>query len=208
MRITSCTPCWGRPERTKRAIECVLDQNINNWEAFFVGDGCECLKNLIDSGTSKQYIEKAESGGNKLHIYNLENHYGGFGYAVRNHIISKASGKYFLFIDNDDVVASNHFENYLLGIEGTSHGFAYCNTYIEPYNQIRNAQLEFGKIGHSEIIVSTDLIKTMPSQNPVYGHDWELIVGLTFSGHTFTKIESEPTYTIKCIGNHRTDTID
>ena len=208
MRITSCTPCWERPERTKRAIECVLNQSINNWEAFFIGDGCEHLENLISSGATKEYIEKAESCGNKLHIYNLENHQGGFGYAVRNHVISKAVGKYILFIDNDDVVAPNHFENYLLGIEGTSHGFAYYNTYIEPINQIRNAQLEFGKIGHSEIIVRTDLIKTMPPQNSVYGHDWELIMSLTSSNNSYIKIESEPTYTIKCIGNYRTDIID
>jgi hypothetical protein len=96
----------------------------------------------------------------------------------------------------------------LLGIEGTSHGFAYYNTYIEPHNQIRNAQLEFGKIGHSEIIVRTDLIKTMPPQNSIYGHDWDLIMALKSSNHSYIKIESEPTYTIKCIGNHRTDTID
>jgi len=208
MRITSCTPCFARPERTKRAIECVLNQSINNWEAFFIGDGCKDLEDLISSGTSKKYIEKAKLGGNKLYIYNLENHYGGFGYAVRNHIISKAIGEYFLFIDNDDVVANNHFENYLLGIEGTSHGFAYYNTYIEPYNQIRNAQLEFGKIGHSEIIVRTDLIKTMPPQNSVYGHDWDLLMALKSSNHSYIKIESEPTYTIKCIGNHRIDIID
>ena len=48
-RITISITCYGRPERTKRSIQCILDQDINGWEAFIMGDCCPDFQKLIDN---------------------------------------------------------------------------------------------------------------------------------------------------------------
>ena len=55
-RITVSMPCFGRPARTKRSIECIINQDINNWEAFIMGDRCPHFQQLIDSG----YLEEVK----------------------------------------------------------------------------------------------------------------------------------------------------
>jgi len=53
-RITISIACYQRPERTKRSIQCILDQDINGWEAFIMGDACPDFQKLIDSGYLKE----------------------------------------------------------------------------------------------------------------------------------------------------------
>lgn len=59
-RITISITCYGRPERTKRSIQCILDQDINNWEAFIMGDCCPDFQKLIDSGYLQSIKEEQE----------------------------------------------------------------------------------------------------------------------------------------------------
>ena len=84
-KLTICVPCYERPKRTIRALESVLAQDMNGWEAYFVGDGCHKFSNMCDEGVFEEYIKRAEENGNKLIIKNLE-HSGGWGYNVRNYI--------------------------------------------------------------------------------------------------------------------------
>ena len=98
--LTLCVPCFQRPKRTLRAVEAVLAQDMNNWEAFFIGDGCPEFQKLIDNGDFNRHIEAAKLNGNKLIVRNLKEHFGGWGYEVRNKIISAAVSKYTIFLDN------------------------------------------------------------------------------------------------------------
>ena len=47
-RITVCVPIYGRPARTLRAIDCILNQDINNWEAILIGDNCPDFNKLLN----------------------------------------------------------------------------------------------------------------------------------------------------------------
>ena len=49
MRLTISMPCFGRPQRTIRAIESICNQTINGWEALVVGDGCSVMQDYIFS---------------------------------------------------------------------------------------------------------------------------------------------------------------
>lgn len=40
MKLTLICPCWGRPERTLRAIDSVIAQDFDGYEAIFIGDFC------------------------------------------------------------------------------------------------------------------------------------------------------------------------
>lgn len=77
-KLTLCTPCYQRPNRTLRALESVVEQDMNGWEAYFVGDACPSFQNLLDDGSFDKYIQKAESKGNKIYVYNLPTHSGGW----------------------------------------------------------------------------------------------------------------------------------
>ena len=206
-KLTLVVPCYQRPQRTIRALESVIAQDMHGWEAYFIGDGCPEFQKLLDDGVFDSFKSKAKENGNTLHTYNLE-HEGFWGYNVRNHIISKAESKYTLFLDNDDVLKPNHFTNYYNGINNSLCDFVYFDTYIEPTNTTRNCRAAYGWIGLSEIIAKTELLKKMPPMQNFYGHDWTLIENMIRSGATHTKIETEPTYIIKGVGDFRNDTIN
>lgn len=198
-RLTLICPCYKKPQRTLRAIESVLKQDLNGWEAFFIGDGCEIFQQMMDDGIFSSFSEQALKNGNECYFVNLAEHTGFWGFQARNVGIDLARGKYIVFLDNDDVLMPNHFKNYLSAIENTDADMVYFNSYIEPLNSIRDADLRYGSIGHSEIIVKTEKLKGY-KQKPEYGHDWGMIEFLVRSKANIKKSEAEPTYIIKAIG--------
>jgi len=198
-RVTLICPCYNRPQRTLRAMESVINQNITTgWQAIFIGDGCPEFQKMIDGGEFDDFIND-QSTKNEFLAINAVQHYGGWGYMARNLGFQLAQGKYTLFMDNDDVLKPNHFQNYLSGIEGTEYDLAYYDTFIEPINQVRDAQLRFGSIGHHEIIMKTELLKDYKQDN-TYGHDWSLIEHFVRKGIKTIKVKSEPTYIVKAVG--------
>jgi len=208
-KLTLCVPCYERPQRTIRALESVMAQDLNGWEAYFVGDACHKFQKMCDEGVFKPYQEQAEKNGNKLNVYNLEEHHGGWGYNVRNHIFQKANSEYLIFLDNDDMIKPNHFTNYYTAIKDTDFDFAYLDTWIEPLNEPRRAELMFGRIGHHEIIVKTDFLKKMPPQLSHYSHDWTMIENLIRNQAKHSKISNRPqTYIVKALGDFRNDELD
>lgn len=181
VRITVNLPCYGRPERTKRSIQCILDQDINGWEAFIMGDCCPEFQKLIDSGYLQSIKEEQEKKGNIIHFFNAEVNGGGCGYRLTNHAIQNATGKYFVFFANDDVIDRTHFRNYL-EIENTDLDYMFFNSFIDPIGKARESVLAPSVIGHSEIILKTSLAKQLPEHSAKYGHDWEFINAMAKQG--------------------------
>jgi glycosyltransferase involved in cell wall biosynthesis len=210
MRLSVSMPCFGRPQRTIRAINCIANQNINGWEAFVIGDGCPVMQDFIDSNYFKDIIEMCSYNGNDLIINNNPVNQGGHGFAITNRNIEEAEGKYFIFFANDDIILPNHFENYLSQIEGTDLDFVYFNSQVKPTNSLRVSRLEYGMIGHSELIVRTEFLRQMPTHNEHYGHDWALIQSMiteSFGNHK--KAENCPaTYHVMSLSDNREQGID
>lgn len=175
IRLTLSMPCYGRPERTKRSIECITNQDTNGWEAFIMGDCCPDFQKLIDSGYLENIKQEQEKKGNIIHYFNAEINGGGCGYLLTNHAIRNASGKYFIFYANDDIILPNHFSNYLEIENYPDLDFMYFNSWVDPMKHIRISELQYSLIGHSEIIVKTDLAKQITPHNDRYGHDWDFI---------------------------------
>lgn len=214
-KVALIVPCFERPERTLRALDCVMAQDLNNWEAYFVGDKCPNIQNLIDSGKAHEYINAAKEKGNKLAIFNFPIHYGGWGYQGRNTCIRLCSADYVMFMDNDDVILSTHMSNYYNAISQTDNDFMYFNTLIDPIEHangmrglLRDSKLEKGLIGHSEIIVKSNLLKLLTPEKPEYNHDWLLIESMLNSVAKHEKHISQPTYMIMSVGELREKNID
>lgn len=208
IKLTISLPCFERPERTKRSIQCILDQDINGWEAFIMGDCCPHFQKLIDSGYLQSVKEEQEKKGNIIHYFNAEVNGGGCGYKLTNYAIENATGKYFIFYANDDVILNNHFSNYL-EIENTDLDYMYFNSWIDPTNSIRNATLGFCQIGHSEIILTSKLAKSLPAHDDIYGHDWRFIEKMIISGRGKKSTKNNLSYRVMSVPSFGTkDRID
>jgi glycosyltransferase involved in cell wall biosynthesis len=208
MRLTVSMPCFGRPQRTIRAINSIANQNANGWEALVIGDGCPVMQDFIDSNYFSDIQKNCEARGNDLYIANTLINQGGHGYAITNNNIKLARGKYFVFFANDDIILPNHFENYLSQIENTDFDFVYFNSEVKPTNSLRVSRLEYGMIGHSELIVRTDFLRQMPLHDAEYSHDWRLIEEMVKYGK-HKKAENCPaTYHVMSLSDNREQGID
>lgn len=207
-RITVSMPCWGRPERTKRSIEAILAQNMQGWEAIVIGDNCPHFRKLEESGWIYEKQQEAMEKGSKLIAFNAPKHSGGCGYKQTNFAIEQARGKYLIFYANDDVILPNHFSHYL-EIEGTNLDYMYFNSFVAPLNQVRHSELAPARIGHSEIIVKSELARKCRPHENKYGHDWEFIYELTRHGKGSKSKSKLTTYNVMSVPNYGTvDKID
>jgi glycosyltransferase involved in cell wall biosynthesis len=230
-KVAICMPCFGRPERTARAIESILAQTVNNWEAYIIGDCCPEFQLLMDANKKKDdnsWEARALAAGNEIIMFNSKTHEGGYGYTYRNYINHYNNAEYILYLDNDDTLQPNHLENYLAGIEGTDNDFVFFNTnlaFIEritPTNQvnpgtqapvfIRDAQVKDGWIGHAELIIRSKFLKDHQreiQQTAEYGHDWKFIQQMINAGAKYEKAQNPlATYNIMGAGELRETDID
>lgn len=214
-KISLIVPCYLRPQRTLRALDCILNQDMNGWEAWIVGDGCPNIEKMIDDGDCIPYEKEAYAKGNKIHFVNKRPHKGGWGYHARNFAISTSKGKYIMFMDNDDFIKNNHFSHYYNSIVGTNNDMMYFDTWLNPIEnrggingRLREAKLKFGDIGHHEIIAKSEVLKALPPQTDKWGHDWELVKNMMDSGCKIEKGFGEPTYLVMSVGELREQNID
>jgi glycosyltransferase involved in cell wall biosynthesis len=177
-RICIIVPCWKRPAGTRRIINNILNQTINNWEAFVIGDGCPVFNTLFDSREAEFYQKVAQRDGNKLHLFNLDKNYGGYGYHILNYGIQNTLAKYIVIGNNDDMIMPFHFENYLSEIENTDYDLVAYKTFCAFNNtydlSLRKTCFEKGGVGNAEIIMKTETARKY-QYTQEYGHDWEFI---------------------------------
>jgi hypothetical protein len=202
-RLTLSMPCYGRRKGTIRAIECIANQTMNSWEALVTGDGCPIMQDFVTSNYFADIVKDCESRGNSLVIKNNRFHNGGHGFHITNENIEKAKGRYFIFYANDDIILPNHFSNYLNSIECTDYDFMYFDSWVNPNNCKRVSRLNYGMIGHSELIIKTSFLKQMPKHNEHYGHDWELISAMAKHGKFAKSISQQTTYHVMSLPNNR-----
>lgn len=215
-KIAICLPCFGRPERTKRAIECILAQTINNWEAYIVGDCCPDFDKIMQENRAlgdKSWESRAEKDGNKIWMWNAQKHEGGWGYSIRNYVNHHNNAENILYLDNDDTIEPGHFYHRLRMMEDIvpRPDFIFCNTKCVFANYIRDAKMENGMIGHAELMIRSSFLEQhMEIQQKMnYGHDWDFIDQMVKAGARYEKVVSPyVTYNIMGAGELRETGID
>lgn len=200
-KLTCILPVFGRPQRTKRAIQSVLAQEFEGWQLIIINDACPYFEH-------KWLQDIRVSQNNELTYLTLDTNHNDYGSHARWIGLQFANGEHTIFLDNDDVILPKHFQNYQSIMDMHPHAvMGYTNTYVEPINYIREPRLEFGSIGHAEIIVKTDILKEAYQIDPSYGHDWTLIQRICGRGEVVYH-KSTPTYIIKSLQSHRESDID
>jgi glycosyltransferase involved in cell wall biosynthesis len=209
MKLSCVCPIWKRPQRTIRAIESVLAQDFIGAETLFMGDNCSLFQARLDDGTFAKYAEQAEAKGNKFVFKNLTERGNGWGHMARLEGIKLAEGEYICFLDNDDVLKPNHFENYYSFMKNNPDADAgYLNAYTVPWKKERNSVLSQGGIGNAELIIKADILKKEYQPDAEYEHDWRLVKRMREKGYKFVKSKSPATYMIMSIPNYRETNID
>lgn len=202
-------PCYKRPQRTRRMLECIKNQTLNGWELFLYGDCCSDYWDMVCSDWFKELDDYVSGKGNKIWQWDSNKHMGGYGYHAINRAISVASGDYFMFLGNDDIILPNHFQHYYDFIINSGLDFTYFNTYNEAIKMPRMSQLLHGSIGHSELIVRTSFLKQMPPHGPEYGHDWKLVQDMVSATHMYQKSSDELfTYRVMSVPGREEQGID
>lgn len=213
-KVSLIVPSYLRPQRTQRAIECIMNQDMQDFEAYIAGDKCPFIQELINSGKSLEYTKMAADKGIKLSIFNMPHHYAGYGYQSRNTCVQLAYGDYVMFMDNDDVIEANHISNYYNSISETDNDLMYFDSWVDPIEErgtrgkLRETKIEEGLIGHAEIIVKSSILKALKPETSEYNHDWFYIKQMVDAGVKYEKSTNKPTYKIMGVGELRETSID
>lgn len=217
MMLSFVLPCYKRPARTRRMLDCIAQQSMTGWEGHIYGDGCSDFASLLESDYYQDWQQKMADSGNVVLTGNMPENGGGHGYTVINKAIQEATGRYFIFLSNDDIITPNHFQHYVDGIEqlnalhSTIYDFSFFNTLLAASNNfVRISNLSFSGCGHSELIIRTEFLKQMPPHGPGYGHDWELIDNMMQRslGRYRKALSQQCSYEIRSIPGRSIDTID
>jgi glycosyltransferase involved in cell wall biosynthesis len=203
-KLSIIIPCYQRPQRTLRILDCILSQSFYPYHCMFISDGCDSFHSQLSNGM----FNRSYDNRNKIEFIELDKHYGGWGYKARETGIDSSDSEYTIFVDNDDFILPNHFENYYNAIANTDFDFVYLNSFVEPNNCIRHAELSYGSIGHSELIIKTSFLKKIPKPKDSYGHDFDLVMDMINAGAKHSKSFNNPTYIVKSIPNKIEPNID
>lgn len=209
MKITLICPCWGRPQRTLRALDSIVEQYFTGAEIIFIGDACPHFQARIDDGTFEDYAKRIAEKGNVFIYKNLEERGKGWGHMARKEGIEMATGKYICFLDNDDVLLPAHLTNYYQFMEANPDAHVgYLNARTVPWSRERNSCLSRGGIGHAELIFQAQALKDNYEPDAEYEHDWRLVDRMMKKGYIFKKSKSRATYMIMSVPNFREKDID
>lgn len=115
--ISIILPTYKRVSKIKKALNSILSQNYNNWEAIIVDNKSkDGTKEIVESYKNKNFS-----------FYEIENE--GVIAKSRNFAISKSKGKYLAFLDSDDWWSPDKLKktNYYIN---QGYNFLYHDMYI------------------------------------------------------------------------------
>lgn len=177
-------PCWGRPERTRRAIWSVLNQTEKNWELLCIGDACSVLAEI-------------QSPDPRVIIHNMPEHEGKYGTQCLNYGLSIAQGDWVCYLGNDDYLLPTHLMTRLT-TTSDDLDFIHFDALLATDGgyTIRKSTLAHAHTGGSELLVRTGVAKDVGFVDGNYGHDWRHIEGLMEKSRAWGYCDLPPTYVV------------
>ncbi|MBR0507208.1 MAG: glycosyltransferase [Clostridia bacterium] len=113
--VSAVIPVYNVEKYLRECLESISGQTYDNWEAILVDDGSK--------DGSGRICDEAAAKDARFRVIHKEN--GGVSIA-RNTGIEAAQGKYVLFIDSDDVVCPNYFEEMVRTAETYGSDLVLC----------------------------------------------------------------------------------
>jgi glycosyltransferase involved in cell wall biosynthesis len=182
-----------RKEKLIRAINSVLHQQCKcQFELIVIADRCPDTFNIVQT----EFADYFETGKN-IRLFLLpgetEIRTNRWNSSARNVGIDKASGKWVLYLDNDDYFANDYLRLLCNSIRALQHGRDWLIVDDMTYNGKqfvkRRCNLDYGNCGTSNIVHR----KTMKSRWPLVSQyardDWQFINNLTLESKNNQHLE-------------------
>ena len=136
-KVTIIVPIYNVEKYLKKCLESLVNQTLQNIEIILVNDGSTDNSGEIAKKYQKQFENK---------IIYLEKENGGLSDA-RNFAIPYAKGEYIAFLDSDDYVEKDMYENMYKIAKKENSDMVECDLYWEYPNKIK---IDTGKIYHGK----------------------------------------------------------
>jgi GT2 family glycosyltransferase/ADP-heptose:LPS heptosyltransferase len=160
--VSVIIPTFNRQDSIKEALESVLAQTFQDFEAIVINDGGADVSEVINTCNHDERI---------VYLQHKENK--GLA-AARNTAIKAARGKYIAYLDDDDIYYPEHLEILVGFLESSDYKVAYTDSYQADQTRIADRYVTTRK----EIIYSYDFNKEkflihnyIPVLNLVYRRD-------------------------------------
>jgi glycosyltransferase involved in cell wall biosynthesis len=191
--VTIGIPTYNRPNELKKAIESAINQSYKNLE-IIISDNCstdilveQLCRNYVSRDNRIVYFRQKENIGPILNY---------------KYVSDNASGKYHIFLADDDWLSENYIEECVNTLENTDYSIAFgkMKFYDTDYSFIKSCpQVEF-KENDSEYriekycktaiysclsygVVKTQVLKEMMQHTHVrLGEDWLHMIKILFFG--------------------------
>ena len=126
--VSVVIPVYNVEKYLKECIDSVIRQTYTNWELILIDDGsCDKSGEICDEFSNRD---------SRIHVLHQINQ--GVSFA-RNKGIEAAKGEYLIFIDSDDWIDDQMFEEMIKAITDRKADACYCDRYYKDQGKIINA---------------------------------------------------------------------
>lgn len=139
-------PIYNAEKYLDRCISSVVNQTYKDIEIILVND--------YSQDSSLEICRKWENRDKRIITINKESNIGVAG--ARNCGLNIAKGKYISFVDSDDYIESNMYEELISSLKNDDYGFAMCSFYLS-FKENKKAYL----YNYPEVIDKLFFIKTL-----------------------------------------------
>lgn len=154
IKVSVIMPVYNSENLIRQTVEYVRNQTLKEIEIIFVDDG--------STDRTRDILEDIKKEEPRMKVLHQQNSYAG---AARNYGFSKATGKYVVFWDADDIFLPEALEKMYLKIEEDNADICIC-----PADYYDNSN---GKVLKNNVYIRYDMI---PETTPFYRKDVEPVL--------------------------------
>lgn len=153
MKVSVVIPVFNAEKYLKRCLDSVINQTYGNWEVIAIDDGSE--------DGSYSVMSSYASRDTRIKVFIHDNQ--GPGY-TRNRGISLVTGDYIVFLDADDYINKNYFEDLVACVKAQHSDVVFINVLHEKPNGklIRFEKMSRYKDCSKDTIIRHQLTGKMP----------------------------------------------
>ena len=193
-KVTVITPTFRRdPRIVSRCIDCVRLQTMTDIQHLICSDGnpepeiASLVASVNDKRISYHNANINHSGSKCKH--------GDFGNVVRSEMLDKASGKYVLFLDDDNLILPHYLETMINAIENSGKDFAVCHAvHFGPLNEDAVGKPPIVLTGIPVKQYHIDTLQVLVKRDVIRDIGWDTENGYLSDGITFERLGKQHDY--------------